>query len=379
MKGRCFMARIRNESAYRRSKRLERNEKIRALQAEMPSSVADFMRSMAVNSSELTRLNYLYDLRLFFRYLQAEHAAFADVTIPEVTPAMLGALTLRDFDLYKDYLREYVRKDENGDDLLDRNGDIVLAENQAVSIARKLSALRSYYKYLYVNGRIGDNAAANIQMPKVARKPVIYLDRNEISRMLDCVATGDGLSAHQQAYNDGILRIRDIAIVSMLLGTGIRESELVGLDLDDVDFEHRSFTVTRKGGDEAILFFNTQVGDALQAYLEIREQVDACPGHEDALFLSSQRKRISVRALQNLIKKYATVAAPLKKRLSPHKMRSTFATNLYRNTHDIYLVSDSLGHSELETTLRYTAKDEAMRQAAAEGVDWIPDSDSGEA
>ena len=86
-----------------------------------------------------------------------------------------------------------------------------------------------------------------------------------------------------------------------------------------------------------------------------------------------------MRALQNLIKKYATVAAPLKKRLSPHKMRSTFATNLYRNTHDIYLVSDSLGHSELETTLRYTAKDEAMRQAAAEGVDWIPDSDSGEA
>lgn len=373
------MARIRNESAYRRSKRLERNEKIRALQAEMPSSVADFMRSMAVNSSELTRLNYLYDLRLFFRYLQAEHAAFADVPIPDVTPAMLGALTLRDFDLYKDYLREYVRKTENGDDLLDRNGDIVLAENQAVSIARKLSALRSYYKYLYVNGRIGDNAAANIQMPKVARKPVIYLDRNEISRMLDCVATGDGLSAHQQAYNDGILRIRDIAIVSMLLGTGIRESELVGLDLDDVDFEHRSFTVTRKGGDEAVLFFNTQVGDTLQEYLEIREQVDACPGHEDALFLSSQRKRISVRALQNLIKKYATVAAPLKKRLSPHKMRSTFATNLYRNTHDIYLVSDSLGHSELETTLRYTAKDEAMRQAAAEGVDWIPDSDSGEA
>lgn len=369
------MARIRNESAYRHAKRMERNEKIRILQAEMPSSVADFMRFMAVNSSELTRLNYLYDLRIFFRFLQAEHAAFADIPIPDVTPAMLGSLRLRDFDLYKDYLREYVRRSDDGTDLLDHSGAMVIAENQAVSIARKLSALRSYYKYLYVNGLIAENVAANIQMPKVTRKPVIYLDRDEITRMLDSVSTGDGLPAHQQAYNEG-LRSRDIAIVSLLLGTGIRESELVGLDLDDIDFEHSSFEVTRKGGDEAILYFNAQVGDALRAYLEDRLKTEPVQGHEDALFLSSQRKRISVRALQNLIKKYATVAAPLKKRLSPHKMRSTYATNLYRNTHDIYLVSDSLGHSKLETTLRYTAKDEAMRQAAAEGVDWIPDSDT---
>lgn len=372
------MARVRNESSYRREKRLERNEKIRMLQAELPPVVSDFIRSMIANSSELTRLGYLHDLRLFFRYLHLEHAAFSDVPIPEVTPSMLEGLTLRDFDLYKEYLREYVRKDETGEDLLDRTGAVILAENQAVSIARKLSALRSFYKYMYVSGLIRENTAANLQMPKISRKPVIYLDKEEIARMLDSVTTGDGLSARQQVYNEG-LRSRDVAIVSLLLGTGIRESELIGLDIDDIDFEHRSFEVTRKGGEEAVLFFNTQVSDALQAYLEDRKAIEPVKGHEDAFFLSSQRKRISVRALQNLIKKYATVAAPLKKRLSPHKMRSTFATNLYRNTRDIYLVSDTLGHSELQTTLRYTAKDESMRQEAAEGVDWIPgnDADSG--
>ena len=112
------------------------------------------------------------------------------------------------------------------------------------------------------------------------------------------------------------------------------------------------------------------MSEALADYLYLRKQIEPLPGHEKAFFLSSQRRRLSARALQDLIKKYAQVAAPLKKRLSPHKMRSTFATNLYKNTHDIYLVSEALGHAQLETSTRYTAREDHLIQVA-ENVDWV--------
>ncbi len=114
-----------------------------------------------------------------------------------------------------------------------------------------------------------------------------------------------------------------------------------------------------------MLYFPAEVAEALSAYLEERNKIEALPGHEDALFLSLQRRRITQRAVQQLVKKYAAVAAPLKPKISPHKLRSTFATNLYSATGDIYLVADVLGHSSVETTRKHYAdmREEHRRNA----------------
>ena len=156
-------------------------------------------------------------------------------------------------------------------------------------------------------------------------------------------------------------------VALVFLGTGIRISECVGLNIDDFDFEQNAFVVTRKGGKEVILYLSDEVADALKDYLAERKEIEALPGHENAFFLSIQRRRITQRAVENMVKKYAAIAAPLKKKISPHKLRSTFGTNLYRETGDIYLVADVLGHSDVNTTRKhYAAIAEDHRRIAAQ-------------
>ena len=158
-------------------------------------------------------------------------------------------------------------------------------------------------------------------------------------------------------------------MLSLFLGTGIRVSECIGIDLDDLDMENNAFIVTRKGGNQVVLYFPPEVADALGEYLEERKKTVPMPGHENALFLSLQRKRITQRAVQNLVKKYASIAAPLKQKISPHKLRSTYATNLYQETSDIYLVADVLGHTSVDTTRKhYADMTDARRKMAAEHV-----------
>ena len=172
----------------------------------------------------------------------------------------------------------------------------------------------------------------------------------------------------QQKYQK-ITAKRDFAILSLFLGTGIRVSECVGININDVDLENNAFIVTRKGGNQVVLYFPPEVAEALADYMEERADTEALPGHENALFLSLQRRRITQRAVQNLVKKYASVAAPLKSRISPHKLRSTYATNLYNETGDIYLVADVLGHTSVDTTRKhYADMTDARRKMAAEHV-----------
>ena len=169
---------------------------------------------------------------------------------------------------------------------------------------------------------------------------------------------------------------RDFALLSLFLGTGIRVSECVGINIADIDFENNAFVVTRKGGNQVVLYFSPEVADALADYLAERKKIDPLPGNEDAFFLSLQKKRITQRAVQNLVKKYAAVAAPLKTKISPHKLRSTYATNLYNETGDIYLVADVLGHSSVDTTRKhYADMTDARRRMAAEHVHLPGDPD----
>ena len=350
---------------------MKRLDRLRALQKELPTACTDFFRSIAQTTSSLTRLAYAYDLRLFFQYLTSENPLFGDVEPRFMTDDHLKQIKMRDVDGYQEYLIQYYVTNEE-------NGDFRVVQNHELGIMRKLCSLRSFFEYLFKNERIDANIATLVSLPKLHDKPILRLEPDEMQRMLDTVASGDGLTDRQQKYLS-FTRTRDTAMLLLFLGTGIRVSECVGLNVEDLDFELNAFLVTRKGGDQSILYFPDQVADALRAYLAERDGIEPLEGHEDALFLSMQRRRMTQRAVENMVKKYALVAAPLKKRISPHKLRSTFGTNLYQETGDIYLVADVLGHSDVNTTRRhYAAMSDANKRKASRMVPLPKTDKSGE-
>jgi len=329
---------------------------IRQLLRELPSNCVDFIRAIEPTTTTLTRLAYLRDLKLFFKYLTSEVPYFADLKVIDITDADLNHITGTHIALYSDYLTLYIRDDEREE------------TNADMSKMRKLSSLRSYFKFLFKNNRIDSNVTQLIDLPKLHEKPILRLEIDEVVRMLDQVESGDALSDRQKKWHD-LTKTRDLAMISLFLGTGIRVSECVGIDIDDIDFSQNSFLVTRKGGAQVILYFPDEVAESLRAYMAVRRTIDAVPGHEQAFFLSVQKKRMNVRSVENLVKKYALLVAPLKKRISPHKLRSTFGTNLYHETGDIYLVADVLGHSDVNTTRRhYAAMSDDRRRMAARRV-----------
>ncbi|MBQ7798261.1 MAG: tyrosine-type recombinase/integrase, partial [Clostridia bacterium] len=204
------------------------------------------------------------------------------------------------------------------------------------------------------------------KMPKIIKKDIIKLETDEVEELLKTSETLNGFSEHQQKYNERFIP-RDNAMLALLLGTGIRVSELVGLNVDDIDFKYNSFKVTRKGGAQAILYFSDEIKDALVKYLELRDTFKL-PDTEKALWISIQGKRMGVRSVENLVKKYARVSAPLKK-ISPHKLRSTYGTNLYHETKDISVVAEVLGHKDVNTTKKYyAAVSESIRKEVADKV-----------
>lgn len=329
----------------------------------------DYFRAVSQTTSALTRLAYAFDLRLFFQYLTAELVSFTNSSPALMQADDLKRITARDIAGFQEYLQQYVKEEHAANrQPADDDSSPVLIQNHESGIMRKLSCVRSFFDYLFKQEIIPANVAAMITLPKRHTKPILYLDTQEAGKLMDTVLTGTGLSERQQKLLRHT-RLRDVAILMLFLGTGIRVSELVGIDIDDLDLEGSAFSVTRKGGNQAILYYPDAVKEVLESYLLQREKTEALTGHEHALFLSLQRRRITDRAVENLVKKYAQIAAPLKKRISPHKLRSTFGTNLYQQTGDIYLVSEALGHSDVNTTKRhYAALQDSRKREAADRI-----------
>ena len=347
------MAKVpKNNPDYYHERTLKTLDRIDRLMDELPPFCEDFLRGIEPHTSVLTRLNYCYDLRIFFDFLVRKK--FRGKSIQELTLEDLDAVTDTDLEIFLSYLSNY------------RFGEKRLSCDERAK-ARKLSSVRSMFKYFFNKGLIEVNQTTKVETPKLHDKEIIRLESEEVSSLLDTVEYGDGLSPHAAGYHDKT-KIRDSAILTLFLGTGIRISELVGLNNESIDFSNNSFVVTRKGGNKAILYFSEEVGDALAAYLAQKENDGRVPPDEHALFLSLQYKRISVRAVENLVKKYAKIVTPLKK-ITPHKLRSTYGTALYRETGDIYIVADVLGHRDVNTTRKhYAAITEDHRRSVAEAV-----------
>ncbi len=339
------------DNEYYKNNSINLNNRLKELIKELPDFCADFFMGIESTTSPLTRLNYAYDLRVFFNFAVTELADYRGKNIKDITISDFNALETTHFELYLNYLTYY-----------NKNDDII--ENHNTGKARKISALKSFSKYYYKKEQIDANKIALIDSPSIKEKTIVRLEPDEIANLIDASESGDTLSKKQQSYHAKTQK-RDTAILTLFLGTGIRVSELVGLNINDVDFKSNAFNVTRKGGNQVTLYFGSEVKSALFEYLEERKAVIAETGSENALFLSLQKKRLTQRSIQNLVKKYSKTVTPLKN-ITPHKLRSTYGTRLYQESGDIYLVADVLGHKDVNTTRKhYAAMSEEKRRLAA--------------
>ncbi len=326
-------------------------EKLRELLSSLPSFCKMYFRGMNDTISSRTKIAYAYDLRLFFEFLMKNNSYCQKFEMSELPMSILDKVSREDVEEYLEYLSLYKR-----------DGEEVMNDERGKS--RKLASLRSFFNFYFRNELIETNAPALVPMPKIHEKEIIRLEPDEVATLLDQVEAGTNLTKKQMDYHSKTV-VRDMAILTLLLGTGIRVSECVGLNINDIDFPNTRLKVRRKGGYEDVVYFGEEVEKALLSYLDERKLIIPFEGHEDAFFLSLQNKRISVRSVEKLVKKYSGLVTNVKK-ITPHKLRSTFGTNLYNETGDIYLVADVLGHKDVNTTRKHYAamKDEHKRRAA---------------
>ena len=344
-----------SRTTYREHTDTENILKLRQVLSTLPAFCKDYFRAIDSTTTTKTRISYAYDIRIFFQFLLDENPAFKNYAMTDFSVDVLDQIKAVDLEEYMEYLKVY----QNGDKT-ETNGER--------GLKRKISALRSFYAYYYKREIIHTNPTVLIDVPKIHDKSIIRLDTDEVALLLDYIEhCGDSLTGQKRVYYEKT-KERDLAIVTLLLGTGIRVSECVGLDIEDVDFKNNGIKVTRKGGNEMVVYFGEEVEKALKRYLEVRAGITPLAGHEHALFYSAQRKRMGVQAVENMVKKYSRQITTTKK-ITPHKLRSTYGTALYQETGDIYLVADVLGHKDVNTTKKhYAALDDARRRQAATAV-----------
>ena len=340
---------------YHEQTDVENTLRLRDVLKTLPPFCRDFFRAIEPRTTTKTRISYAYDIRIFFQFLLEQNPAFKDWSMDAFTVDILDQITAIDLEEYEEYLKVYQAGDKT-----ETNGER--------GLKRKMSSLRSFYAYYFKREMIHTNPTVLVDVPKIHQKSIIRLEADEVALLLDYIEHGgDDLTGQKKVYYEKT-KDRDLALVTLLLGTGVRVSECVGLDIEDVDFKNNGIKVTRKGGNEMVVYFGPEVEKALKNYLEVRKNIIPVEGHEHALFYSTQRKRIGVQAVENLVKKYARQVTTTKK-ITPHKLRSTYGTALYQETGDIYLVADVLGHKDVNTTKKhYAALDDSRRRQAATAV-----------
>lgn len=263
--------------------------KLRELCVELPDFCKEFFRGIEPTTSSRTRIAYAYDLKIFFHFLQEKYPSIEEGSLKTWPVTVLDKVTLTQLEEYLDYLKLY------------EDADNKVHTNEERGRMRKTASMRTFYKFFYRKQAIKNNTASLLNLPKKHEHAITRLEIDEIAKLLDAVEDGENLTTSQKKYHNKT-KVRDLAILTLLLGTGIRVSECVGLDISNLDFETNGMKIHRKGGAEVILYFGEEVRKALLDYLDERENIIPKEGSEDALFLSMQKRRISVRAVENLVK-----------------------------------------------------------------------------
>lgn len=329
-----------HSSTYSRNEEIKYTLKLNHMLDELPRFFVDYFNSLEFTKQPRTKIAYAKDIKVFFEFLTDTGGRFGGKSLRDISIDDFDSVTGDDI---SDFLRHCKAYEKNGK--IKTNGDR--------AIKRKLCSLRGLFGYYYRHGKITSDPSVMVDMPQIHDKPIVRMEPNEVAEFLDNVESGNKLTKAQLRFHKK-LKIRDLALLTLMLGTGIRVSECVGLDVSDVDFDNARIRVIRKGGAESFVYFGDEVEVALQEYLVERKHIKTLIENEPALFISSQGKRLGVRSVEKLVKKYASTVTSVK-HITPHKLRSTYGTNLYQESHDIYLVADVLGHKDVNTTRRHYA------------------------
>ncbi|MCT7397840.1 tyrosine-type recombinase/integrase [Eubacterium sp. LFL-14] len=327
-------------------------EKLNRLLEKLPDYIEQFFCALELTCTIKTCVAYAVDITSFFNYLVLE--VFNDGDIKEISLETLDSLTATEIERYLHYLTSYV----------DKTGHVI--SNDASAKSRKLSSIRKMYNYFYTHGKLTTNPALLVSTPKIRKKEIITLEPDESAKLLDKIETGEGLSEKQKkiALNT---KLRDVAIVTLLLGTGIRVSECYNINVEDLNFDTCELKIIRKGEKEQIIYCSDEVIDAIKEYIvDERDRYKLKNEDEKALFISLKGNRLSVRSIEYIVKKYASCVTA--KHITPHKLRSSFGTQLYDETGDIYLVANSLGHENINTTKDHYVAMKKERQRSARNI-----------
>ncbi len=340
---------------YNEHKMIAITIKQRELLKSLPPFVAKYFRGIENITAPTTRLAYANDLKTFFKYLLSYEEDFKCIEMQNFTIYHLNIVNIDHLESYIDFIAYYSSFSKS------KNGTSKNLVNKERGKSRKIASIRTLFKYHFKRQLIDSNPADLLLLPKIHNKAIVRLEPHEVSILLDEVENGNHLTPSQKKYHH-ITKKRDMALISLLLGTGMRVSECVGIDIRHINFDNNSVLITRKGGDEVTLYFGNEVRNALVDYLNSRTDHDS--NNHLPLFLSIQKKRINIRTVQNLVKKYSSAVISTKN-ISPHKLRSTFGTNLYNQSGDIYLVADALGHTDVNTTKKHYANIEEEKRKSA--------------
>ncbi len=311
------------------------------LYSQSPPVLRDYLTYLSVikGKSDNTIYSYFFDLRMFFRFLMTEKQNYSlndfdNIDILEFNQEILKNVSLTD--LYS--FMAYVTNKHSSNDKYR---------------ARKVSSLKSFFKYLSTKANIiEDNPAINLETPKLKKRLPKYLTVDESVRFLKAI--------------DGDTKTRDLAMFSLFLNCGIRLSELVGVNIRDINFTKCTLRIIGKGDKERIVYLNDLCMSTIKAYMEIRPVDGVLYEDRDALFLSNKNRRISNRMVQILAKKYFKAAGLDERVFTPHKLRHTAATIMYNEGNvDIRTLQELLGHVSLATTQIYThISSDELRKAA---------------
>lgn len=329
-------------------------EKTSAILEALPEFCQDFIYGRGTETAYSTMYEYAKDINFFFEWLILNHKDFYELEKNNISIKDLDNITSDDVN---NYLVSIGRS------------------TQKKTQARKKAALSVLFSYLYEKKGLIKNPIKGAAKVKLDEKELVYLTDEEQNRFLDCVFHGTGMTTRQLKHHEHY-KLRDYCLYSLLLDTGLRVSELTGIDIKDVDVEECSVCVLRKGGKTETVYFSDLVADLLNMLIDKRKATGA---DENApLFVSSGGERLSVRTIEVMTKKYALLSVPKKAdKISPHKMRSSFAMTLYRRSNNnLLLVQERLSHKNITTTNIYAkaAKDEIKnsRNLNSEGKDANP-------
>jgi integrase/recombinase XerC len=327
----------------------------------MPDLVSDYIMSIQEKMTLRTQIAYIKDYTMFLEYLLSLPAFKEYEKIEEFKVSDMEVLEEKDIWQFLDYLTEYKKtfKGKNGDEYTQT------FTNTKQGKARKLASLHSLFDYLARKHKIKD--PTKFIEVKVNKKREIKdrLNNEEINRLMHVIINDVNIENERKKKFHQRIKYRDLNMLLILAFTGMRVTELIQLDISDINIQEEALIVTRKGGNQEKLYIPDEIIGHISDYIDKRKSIIALDNNnKDALFLSNQRKRINAKTVGYMLDKYAKRAEiPIK--VTAHVLRRSFATELLDKTNNIELVANQLGHSSINTTRQFYAdlSEEKKRQS----------------